>query len=284
MINEKEMLKPTNDYVFRKIFGEVGNEEITADFIEKILNKKYDSIDLSKNPILLPETIDGKTSVLDVTVQANGIENINIEMQVAQYKYMTERILEYWAKKYDEEIKRGKKYKGAKRTVCILITCFEMDELKGIEKFHTKWNIREEEYSNIILTSKLEFHIINLSNLDKVINIGKQEKALLNWCKFIQSPDSMEESVMEENDKILKAKEVLDRLNDDEVEREMAYRRERAIMDQNAIREAGYDEGFEEGKEKGKIDIARKMIDNNMSIDLIIEITGLTREQIENIK
>ncbi len=89
---------------------------------------------------------------------------------------------------------------------------------------------------------------------------------------------------MEENEKILKAKEVLDRLNEDEEEREMAYRRQRAIMDQDAIREAGYDEGFEEGKEKGKIDVARKMIDNNMSIDLIIEITGLTREQIENIK
>jgi len=298
MDNEEknEPLKPTNDYVFRKIFGEVGNEEITADFIEKVLDKKYDSIDLSKNPILLPEAIDGKTTILDVTVKANGTENINIEMQVAPYKYMTERILEYWAKKYDEGIKRGDKYDIAQRTVCILLTCFDIKELKEIDEFHTKWNIREEKHSDIILTSKLEFHIINLNNLDKVITVNEKEKALLNWCRFITSPESLEESIMKENDKILKAKEVLDRLNDNEEERKIAYQRQRAIRYQNALRESGYDEGFEVGKEKGledgikqgveqgKKDIVRKMLDNNINIDMIIKITGLTKEQIENIK
>jgi len=101
---------------------------------------------------------------------------------------------------------------------------------------------------------------------------------------------------MKENDKILKAKEVLDRLNDNEEERKIAYQRQRAIRYQNALRESGYDEGFEVGKEKGledgikqgveqgKKDIVRKMLDNNINIDMIIKITGLTKEQIENIK
>lgn len=202
--------------------------------------------------------------------------------------YMTERILEYWAKKYDEGIKRGDKYDIAQRTVCILLTCFDIKELKEIDEFHTKWNIREEKHSDIILTSKLEFHIINLNNLDKVIDISDKEKALLNWCRFITSPESLEESIMKENDKILKAKEVLDRLNDNEEERERAYQRQRAIRYQNALRESGYDEGIEDGikkgVEQGKKDVAKKMLDNNIDIDMIIKITGLTREQIENIK
>lgn len=191
-------------------------------------------------------------------------------------------------KKYDEEIKRGNKYKEAKRTICIIITCFNMEEIKEIGKFHTKWNIREEEYSDIILTSKLEFHIINLSNLDKVINTSKKEKELLNWCKFIVSPETMEESIMEENDKILKAKEVLDRLNEDEEEREMAYRRQRAIMDQDAIREAGYDEGLEAGIKQGveqgeknkTIELAKKMLSENINLESILKITGLTIDEI----
>ena len=288
MYDNNEPLKPTNDYVFRKIFGEVGNEEITADFIEKVLDKKYDSIDLSKNPILLPETIDGKTTILDVTVKANGTENINIEMQVAPYKYMTERILEYWAKKYDEGIKRGDKYDIAQRTVCILLTCFDIKELKEIDEFHTKWNIREEKHSDIILTSKLEFHIINLNNLDKVITVNEKEKALLNWCRFITSPESLEESIMKENDKILKAKEVLDRLNDNEEEREIAYQRQRAIRYQNALRESGYDEGLEDGIKQGveqgeknrTIELIKKMLNENIDMETISKITGLTKEEI----
>ena len=93
---------------------------------------------------------------------------------------------------------------------------------------------------------------------------------------------------MKENDKILKAKEVLDRLNDNEEEIERAYQRQRAIRYQNALRESGYDEGIEDGikkgGEQGKKDVAKKMLDNNIDIDMIIKITGLTKEQIENIK
>ena len=54
---------------------------------------------------------------------------------------------------------------------------------------------------------------------------------------------------MEENKYIKKAKEELDKISQDEEERELAYRREKAIRDQNAIRANGYKEGKEEGLE-----------------------------------
>lgn len=77
-----------------------------------------------------------------------------------------------------------------------------MEQVKGIEKFHTKWNIREEKYTDIILTDKLEFHIINLKKLENIKDISKMDKALLNWCKFIVSPEALEEKIMEENKNI----------------------------------------------------------------------------------
>ena len=274
----KELLKVTNDYVFRRIFGEVGNEDITGDLIEKILNKKYKNIDLSKNPILLPETIENKGGVLDVLIKAEEKDNINIEMQVLEYEYMAERILEYWARKYSGEFKKGDDYSVAKKTICILITCFEMEQIKGIEKFHTKWNIREEEYTKIILTDKLEFHIINLKKLEKMKK-NEKEKELINWCKFIVSPDTLEEKIMEENKSIERAKDVLDRISQDEQEREMAYRRERAIRDQNASIASGYNKG----KIDGKKEIIIKMLEKNMAIEDIVEITGITKEEIEKL-
>ena len=40
-----------------------------------------------------------------------------------------------------------------------MIADFKVERLKEIENYHTKWNIREEEKRDIILTDKLEIHI-----------------------------------------------------------------------------------------------------------------------------
>lgn len=220
--------------------------------------------------------------MLDVIVKAEDKDNINIEMQVLEYEYMAERILEYWAKKYSDEFKKGEDYSVAQRTICILITCFEMKQLKDIEKFHTKWNIREEEYTQVILTDKLEFHIINLKKLEKMRK-NNEEYGLVNWCKFIYSPNTLEERIMEENKSIEMAKKVLEKISRDEKERDLAYRRERAIRDQNASIASGYNKGKEEGKAEKQKEIVVKMLSKNISINDIIEITGITQEEIEKI-
>ena len=83
-------------------------------------------------------------------------------------------------------------------------------------------------------------------------------------------------------------------------------------MDQNAIQEYGYCQGVEDGKRDGieigkrdgieigkrdgieigkndgiqleKIETAKKMLAKKMPIDVIIEITGLSKKEIEDIK
>ena len=45
-----------------------------------------------------------------------------------------------------------------------------------------------------------------------------------------------------------------------------------------------YETGIEKGISQRNIDIARKMIDKNIDITEISEITGLSNEEIENIK
>lgn len=59
-------LSPKLDVVFQALFGEVGNESITKGFLETILDRKIESIDLSKNPILRREFKDDKLGVLDI--------------------------------------------------------------------------------------------------------------------------------------------------------------------------------------------------------------------------
>ena len=98
MENKKELLKVTNDYVFRRIFGQKGNEDITRGFLKAVTKVEYNNIDLEDTPILESGLIENKMGILDVKVVASK-EN-NIEMQVTRSEYIAERILWYWSKLY----------------------------------------------------------------------------------------------------------------------------------------------------------------------------------------
>src|SRR5699024_4396282 len=51
--NMAEYLKLTNDIVFQRIFGKVGNENITKAFLEKILGIKIEELTLDTNKRLI---------------------------------------------------------------------------------------------------------------------------------------------------------------------------------------------------------------------------------------
>ena len=302
MENKKELLKVTNDYVFKRIFGQKGNEDITRGFLRAVTKVEYNNIDLEDTPILERDLIENKMGILDVKVVANKENNIDIEMQVTKSEYIAERILWYWSKLYAGSIEKGEGYNSTKKAICILIADFKLEKLKEIEKYHTKWNIREEEYKNIILTDRLELHIIELEKLERRNNKSKEEEELLNWCKFIKFPEKVEESIIMKNEEIKKAKEQLNKISQDKKERRLAELREKAIMDEMAIRDSGYNEGRKEGLEEGihrgielgkeegvkkgkkaeKKSIAQNMLEMKIDKETISKVTGLTISEIDN--
>ncbi len=68
---------------------------------------------------------------------------------------------------YTASIKAGKDYETLEKTIVILISDYELDSLKEIQKYQTKWQIREEEYHQIILTDVMELYIIELPKFIK---------------------------------------------------------------------------------------------------------------------
>lgn len=84
---------------------------------------------------------------------------------------------------------------------------------------------------------------------------------------------------MEENGAIKEAKEKLDKISEDYKMQRLAWWREKGIYEENTrIRNA-----IEEGERKSKIETAKKMKEKNLSIELIIEITELTKEEIDKL-
>ncbi len=96
--------------------------------------------------------------------------------------------------------------------------------------------------------------------------------------------DNDEKDIKETKEAIKKAQENLEQISKDEHERYLAELREKYIRDQVAVQEYGYIHGKEEGKEEGIKNIIKKMREKKLSDKEIMELTGLTEEEINNLK
>ena len=268
---------PKMDIIFQAIFGEVGSENITKDFLEKILKRKIEKISLDKNPILRRELKDDKLGVLDIVTELDGKEKCNIEMQLIDKNNIIERMLYYWSKMYTKQIKAGDDYNKLEKTIVILIADFNIKGLEEVE-YHSTWKIIEtNSVKKLILTDKFELDIIELS---KIKGRENEKDQLLDWLVFLENPESERVArKMEENKNLKEAVEKLDRISEDEKMQRIIELREKAIRDEHAI----YAKGVDDGIEKGIMKIAKSMLKKGMNVSDIIEITGLTKEEIEKL-
>ena len=92
---------------------------------------------------------------------------------------------------------------------------------------------------------------------------------------------------MEENKDIKAAKEELEKISQDDILRRRALSRTLDITDRIQFAEdaekRGKALGIRKGKKEGKQEIAKKMKDAGFEIKQILEITGLSAEEIEKL-
>lgn len=277
-----KLLSPKLDVVFQALFGEVGSERITKKFLEAILDKKLEEVDLSRNIVLRRENPKDKMGILDVLVKINQEEYCNVEMQMVEKDNLIERILYYWSRIYGKNLNGSDDYIELKRTIGVLIVNFEIKKLKELG-YHSKWKIIEEKERKLILTEHLELHIIEIP---KIYNIGENEEKeeLVKWINFIENPESEKVGeYMKENEEMKEAKEKLEVMSEDEKMQILAELRLKAIRDEKAVERFGYNQGIEKGIEQGKKETAKKMKEEGLDIELIKKITGLTEEEINSL-
>ena len=292
-IKKEEILSPMIDVVFQMLFGEVGSEKITQDFLSAILKEKIETISLDQNIVLRRELPKGKMGIVDVLAKINNNEFCNVEMQMADKKNMIKRMLYYWARQYAKEIGKKEEYKELKRTIVVLIANFEFDKLRELG-VHSRWKIIEEERRKIVLTEDLEFNIIEVPKMYK--EKQARDEKLIEWLKFLENPESKEvQGYMKKNENMKEAREKLDKMSKDEKVRRMAELRQKALMDEREAEYTGYSNGLEDGIKQGMKqgleqgigqgyrEIAKKMKGKGKDINEKIELTGLSKEEIEKL-
>ena len=253
---QQHLISPKNDVVFQILFGEVGSENITKNFLEAVLDEPISKIDLSKNPVLRNIVPGKKKGVLDVY---------------------------YWSRTYIRDIKEGENYDKLQRTIAVLIADFEIPQLEELN-YITKWKLIETEERKVILTDKIEIDIIVLPKIYKLKETNKESK-LLEWIYFLENPNSeVVKKIMENNEGIKDAKEKLDALQNDEVMKRLLEWEESVSHEEASIRITARNEGYREGKQESQKEIAKKLKQEGITIEIIMKTTGLTKQEIDELK
>ena len=270
-----DLLGPKNDVVFQTLFSQ-GREKITKAMLEDILKIKIQKIDLDKSKDLLNDNKEDKNGRVDIRAVINDNVECDIEMQLYTHEKMIERFLYYWAKMYTANLQIGNRYQNLRKTISIIILDDKLPEFKEIAKSHTKWQLREEEYKKKVLTSFCELHIIEVPKAIEEYKRNKKDETL-QWMMFLDNPGDKEvKRIMEENKDIKEAGEELEKISQDERIRREALNAEIARRDN----EQRMYEAKRDGKTEGIKETAKKMLEKKIPIETIVEITGLTREEI----
>ena len=279
---KREALLPTNDLLFKRIYGKEGSEKITEDFIKAFLGLDVTIEKLQDSKALDINYIDKKAGVLDVLVTNKDGTKINLEMQVGHYTNVEERFCFYGFELFTEQFQKGLQYNEAKKTIGVLILKDDYSKYKGCEDYILSWKLREEKYHDLILTDKLELCIISLEKIKKKVALGEisDKDQIAIWTKFLLNPKELKEEDMNENKEVKEAYDKYNEMIDDVEVRRAAFKRQLDIMEKHAAKQ----DGINEGKEEAQKQIAKKLLDRGMSIDEIMEITDLTKEEIEDLK
>jgi predicted transposase/invertase (TIGR01784 family) len=249
---EKIVLYPTNDWIFKRIYGRKGSERITEKFIKAFLGLDVKIIDLHEQKTLETDILSEKAGVLDILAETENGMQIDLEMQAGNYKFVSERLSKYGCHLFANGIKKGEYYSQMRRTIAVMFVKDDLPNLRIYPEHTFKWKLREEKYHELILTENLELVIISLEKIKKEVEkgaINDKEKIAL-WTKFLLNPSTLGGEEMEDNKEIKEANEIYENVTSDIGEINAAIRREQYYNDIASVRHEGYEEGIEQGIEQ----------------------------------
>ncbi len=225
-------VKPLNDFIFKKIFGEKGNEDILIAFINAVLKRtkkeQIVEVEIIDNKQLTKELILDKTGIIDVRAKTSKGENIDIEVQLTDQGNMDKRTLFYWGKMYLENIKQGQDYTSLEKVITINILDFEF---LGTESYQSSFHLWEDIEKDYMLTDVVEIHFLELPKFRKKKDKDYRENAIERWLMFLEKDisETTLKELMSLDTAIEKAEQKIEYLSSDEEAMRIYYERERLL-------------------------------------------------------
>ena len=275
-------VKPLNDFIFKKVFGEKGNEDILISFINAVLKRTKKEpiveVEIIDNKQLTKELILDKTGIIDVRAKTSKGENIDIEVQLTDQGNMDKRTLFYWGKMYLENIKQGQDYTSLEKVITINILDFEF---LGTESYQSSFHLWEDIEKDYMLTDVVEIHFLELPKFRNKKTKDYRENDIERWLMFLEKDisETTLKELMSLDTAIEKAEQKIEYLSSDEEAMRIYYERERSLHERaNMISSAEV-----RAEKKAKLEIANNLLDVLDDETISIK-TGLNVEEIKSLR
>mgnify|MGYP000407431064 FL=1 len=271
-LRKKEVIPGTFDAVFKAVLTE--EKEVLAEIIELVIGIPKEEV--IKNGVIINseyvrENIIETDKKSDLLISI-GDNVINLEMDRRYYSGSN--------KKNNKYIHKIVNHYNPKNTVQICFTSYkEGEELKGEKKSIRKYMFQDSDGN--VEDYGLEKYKIDLEYIEnKYYNndeLTRREKI------FLMFKESNREKLKEisKGDKIMdKIYKRLDKLSEDEALSLLYDEKER----EEEKKQAEIEYAEEHGLNKGIKQTAKNMLERNMNIDVVAEITGLSLEEVIKLK
>ena len=289
---EKEEIKRGKNEVipciYERCFAYVydQNKNNLAHLLASILN--VDVLKIKNNITKISDTNDlknknDKQRRMDFVYR---IDNLSLDIELnLKPRPIKERNINYLMSLHLRKFKKGNRYEDNYRTIQININNEVIDESdEVIEEYYFRKEDGKEYSKNI------GFYVVNMPNIKKIW-YNKEEEAFEKYkymLSFFETNVDMIRQVYEGDEVVMDIINKQEEFSRDNEEWE-TFRSENELEEEYQLgieyaKEEGIEKGIELGKLQGIKKIAKSMLDKNMDIKNIIDITGLSEEEILSLK
>ena len=300
----EKYINPHTDFGFKRLFGSEFNKELLISFLNAMFHGEQNVQDITYlNSEQLGDRDDSRRAIFDVYCENDKGEKFIVEMQNVYQEFFKDRTIYYSTFPICEQAQRGGDwdfYLNPVYTIGLLNFNFA-DGLENAKRWHHEVKLMEVD-THEVFYDKLTYIYVEIPKFDKkeaelVTMYDKWMYVLKNLSNLMQRPAALQERVfirLFEQAEISKFNKQELKLYEDSVN---AYR---DIV--NAIRTAekkfaegraeGMAEGMEKGMVKGKAEgekeaketIAANLLSLGVSVETIVQASGLSEEEIENLR
>jgi predicted transposase/invertase (TIGR01784 family) len=245
---------PKVDYAFKHLYGREETRPLLIDLTNCVLapaaGHAIAHLDLL-NPFNPKETLDDKLSILDVKARDQCGRQFNVEMQMLAFRYYEKRILYYWAKLHQQQLREGQDYLNLKPTISISF----LDHVLFPEAPDYRWRFRLLDEQRRCFTDDIELHVIELPKFAKTAaELASDFEVWLYFLRHAAMIDMDDVPVALKRPLVLQALEELKMLAQTDEERERYESRRKAQLDYNTGLKVARMEGELKGRMEGRME------------------------------
>jgi len=271
-------LDPTNDVAFKRVFSD---KEILKDFLNSAMHLEGDLQILDLEYISgeeIPDIGQGKRSIFDIKVTDQANNKYIVEMQNSPEPSFLNRVQLYASHSYVNQAKKGDDNTSELMPIIVLVIVKKNvfpKEVPCISYHDTIENVTKKRY-----LFALGYVFIELKKFKKTADDLQNPEDY--WLFYLSGSEETKEPPANIKDvQVLRAYEAIEKFNWNESQYDAYFKAKLMLAAEKEKYADSYSKGKAEGEAKGKVEIAKTMIVKGFDEKSILEITGLTTEEVK---